>query len=257
MSAVQAFDVDFFKSLLTTSSVGRSLIYRQKVESTMPIAAVQAAAGAAHGTLILAEEQTAGRGRRGRGFHSPAGENLYFTLILRLPPAEVRRLPLSVPLAVSLAATAHGIDARIKWPNDIWVRERKLSGMLIDVDGDIAYPGIGINVNGDPTAIPELRDIATSIFRELGVPIEREALLAGICNHLEAALGLSSEALHEAYAERSMILGRRVSVLPVSHESEFEGTAKAIEDDGTLVVERADGVAIRVTAADVSVRPAD
>lgn len=257
MNADSVFDEREFDRLLATSAVGRNFVHRQSVDSTMPLAVQQAADGAAHGTIVLAEEQTAGRGRRGRGFHSPSGENLYFTLILRLSVEQVRKLPLVVPLAVSLAATEQGLDARIKWPNDIWVGDRKLSGMLIDVDGEVAYPGIGINVNGDPTLNAELKDIATSFLRELGHRISREALLAEICNVLEAVLELSPAALHNAYAERSMILGRRVIVWPVTRDAGYEGVAKGIEDDGTLVVERADGIVSRVTAADVSVRPAD
>lgn len=257
MSTDTVFDENEFQRLLTTSAIGRSLVYRQSVESTMPLAVEQAASGASHGTIILAEEQTAGRGRRGRGFHSPSGENLYFTFILRLSTEQVRKLPLVVPLAVSLAATSQGLDARIKWPNDIWVGDRKLSGMLIDVDGSVAYPGIGINVNGDPTSIPELKDVATSFGRELGRPISREVLLAEVCNRLEFAMALSQADLHAAYAERSMILGRRVTVWPATRDAGFEGVAISIDDDGTLVVERADGMVSRVTAADVSVRPAD
>ena len=257
MPATNRFDVDEFQKLLRTAAIGRSVVYRESVDSTMPVAAEQAAGGARHGTMVLAEEQTAGRGRRGRGFHSPAGENLYFTLILRLSSEQLRPLPLVVPLAVCLAAANQGLDARIKWPNDIWVGQRKLSGMLIDVDGAVAYPGIGINVNIDPTLNPELRDIATSFLRELGTSVSRETLLADICNGLEAAMALPSDALHAAYAERSMILGRRVTVSPVSKEGPFEGVATGIEIDGTLVVERPDGSVSKVTAADVSVRPAD
>ena len=221
----------------------------------MPIAAEEARKGASHGTLVLAEEQTAGRGRRGRGFHSPAGENLYFTLILRLDQDRLRRLPLAVPLGVCQAVAALGVDAEIKWPNDIWVGGRKLSGMLIDVDGDVAYPGIGINVNGDPTRTPDLRDIATSIARELSHSVDRESLLAGICSELERAIGLSSEMLHSEYASRSMVLGRTVEVSPSGSGDPFEGTAAAIELDGTLVVRTAAGATVNVTAADVSVRP--
>ncbi len=246
-----------FEQQLATEFAGRNVVHRQSVDSTMPLAAELAAAGAPHGTLVLAEEQTAGRGRRGRSFASPSGENLYFTLVLRLNPAQLKPLPLVVPLAVCLAAVKQGVDARIKWPNDIWVGERKLSGMLIDVDGEVAFPGIGINVNGDPTLNPELREIATSFHRELGRRVRREELLADICDALEQAISMGAGELHDAYAERSMVVGRRVRVSPVGGAGPYEGIADRIEGDGTLVVARGDGSESRATAADVSVRPAD
>jgi len=253
------FDPAAFEAALTSATVGRRLVYRQTVDSTMVLARAEAGEGAAHGTLVLAEEQTAGRGRRGRGFHSPPAENLYFTLILRLPADVHRRLPSVIPLAVCAAVRAEGADARIKWPNDIWCGERKLSGMLIDAeltaDGAIAYPGVGINVNGDPTTIPELRDIATSLRRELGHPVPRERLLARVCNEIEATLSLPPVQLANAYRGLSMVLGRRVTVQPANGEP-FEGLAEAIEDDGSLVVVRANGRRESVNAADVSVRPA-
>jgi BirA family biotin operon repressor/biotin-[acetyl-CoA-carboxylase] ligase len=165
----------------------------------------------------------------------------------------------AVPLAVCRAITAEGVGARIKWPNDIWVGDRTLCGMLIDaetgLDGFIAYPGIGINVNGDPTVVPELRETATSLRRELGRAVCREALLARICNELEAAIAMPWEALVEAYREASMILGRAVMVSPARGEP-YAATAKEIAEDGSLVVEREGGGRETVNAADVSVRPA-
>jgi len=253
-----ALEQAHFDDSLATQALGRRLLSFESVETTMTIARDEAAAGAPHGTVIFAEEQTAGRGRRGRGFHSPRGENLYFTFILRLDAPVAKQLPLAVPLAVCEAVRGCGVDALIKWPNDIWAGERKLSGMLIDAEtvsgGVIAYPGIGINVNGDPTAIPELREIATSVRRELGEPVSRERLLATVCNELERCLGAGPLALAERYRELSLVIGRAVTVQP-AHGDAFEGTATDIAPDGSLVVRRADGREETVTAADVSVRP--
>lgn len=253
-----SFDAARFQSALTTASVGRYLVHREVVPSTMELAAREAAEGAPHGTLVFAEEQTAGRGRRGRSFYSPAGQNLYFTLVLRCPIEVHRRLPLIVPLAVCVAIQAEAPPARIKWPNDIWIGDRKVAGMLIDAElssaGAVALPGIGINVNADPTTVPELRDIATSLARELGRPVEREALLARICNQLEQLLDATAGHVLQEYRARSSTLGRRVLVSPVGG-APFEGTAVAIEDDGELAVRRDDGFLELVTAADVSVRP--
>lgn len=258
MNSAIPFDPARFQSGLTTSGVGRFLLYREVIPSTMDLARREAAEGAPHGTVALAEEQTSGRGRRGRSFYSPAGQNLYFTLVLRCPIEVHRRLPLIIPVAVCAAIQAEAPDARIKWPNDIWIGDRKVCGMLIDAEvspfGSVALPGIGINVNADPTVVPELRDIATSLARELGRPVERELLLARVCNELEPLLDATAGHVLQEYRARSSTLGRRVLVAPVGGEL-FEGTAVAIEDGGELAVRRDDGEVEMVTAADVSVRP--
>ena len=258
MTRIAVFDLSDFEAALRTTHLGRNLVYRQRIDTTMELARSEATDGAPHGTVVLAEEQTAGRGRRGRSFHSPAGENLYFTLILRLDAATHRSLPVSVPLAVCRALRAEGVDARIKWPNDVWVGERKLSGMLIDTEtsggGLVAYPGIGINVNGDPTLSPTLRDIATSLRRETGRTHDRETLLARICNGLEEALARPPAELMPLYRELSLILGRAVIVHPAVGEP-FEARAADLAADGSLVVEHPGGRRETIAAADVSVRP--
>jgi BirA family biotin operon repressor/biotin-[acetyl-CoA-carboxylase] ligase len=253
-----SLDLAAFDAALLTRDIGHNVVYRDVVDSTMVVARQQAAFGAPHGTLVIAEMQTAGRGRRGRSFHSPPGENLYFTLVLRLDAAAHRALPVGVPLAVCRAVRATGVDARIKWPNDIWVGERKLAGMLIDAEstpaGPVAYPGVGINVNGDPTLEPSLEHIATSVRRELGRPVSREALLARCCNALEDALARPAADRLAAYRELSMILGRQVTVHPANADP-YPAEACAIAEDGSLLVRHADGRTETVTAADVSVRP--
>ena len=258
IAPVTPFDAARFQEALSARAIGRFLLYRTSTETTMTLARREADEGAPHGTMALAEEQTAGRGRRGRSFYSPAGQNLYFTLVLRLGMEAHRLLPVSVPLAVCRAIRAEGVDARIKWPNDIWVGDRKVCGMLIDAEitpaGGLALPGIGINVNGDPTVLPELRETATSLRRELGREVEREGLLARICNELERTLACGREELIEEYRSLSMILGRLVIVQSAVGEA-WSGEAMGIADDGELVVLRPTGEVETVTAADVSVRP--
>ncbi len=252
------FDPAAFQESLATRVVGRFLVFREVVDSTMVLARREADEGAPHGTVVLAEEQTAGRGRKGRWFHSPRGENLYFTLVLRTPLAVHKRLPVAVPLAVWQAVTAFDVGAAIKWPNDIWAGGRKLSGMLIDAElssaGGVAMVGIGINVNGDPTVIPELAEIATSVRRELGRPVSREQLLAAVCNALEALLALPAEVLVTEYRGASLVLGREVVVTPVFGQS-YGATAESISEDGSLVVVDAQGLRQSLNAAEVTLRP--
>ena len=220
---------------------------------------IEADEGAPHGTLVLAEEQLAGRGRRGRGFVSRPEGNLFFTLVLRLGLADHHRLPLAVPLAVAEACRAEGVPALVKWPNDTWVDGLKVSGMLIDAElGEsdaIALPGIGINVNGDPSdSSPELVGVATSLRKLLGREVDREQLLARLCNALEVNLGQPAGELVARYRALSLIVGKRVLVSPVAG-SPFEGTAEAVDEDGSLLVRRQSGKREVVTAADVSLRP--
>jgi BirA family biotin operon repressor/biotin-[acetyl-CoA-carboxylase] ligase len=258
MGEAHPLDIEAYRSCLTTREIGQNLLYHESVGSTMDIAREQAAKGAPHGTLVFAEEQTAGRGRRGRVFFSPPNENLYFTLVLRLPLAVHRRLPVILPLAVVRAVRAEGADAEIKWPNDIWIGERKVCGMLIDGelthDGGLGLPGIGINVNGDPTINPELTEIATSIAKELGHQVSRERVLAGVCNGLEQLFAKAMPALIAEYRSLSCTLGREVTVAPLGAEK-YEASALGISDDGELMVRRSNGLVVAVNAADVSIRP--
>ncbi len=253
------FDFSRFNDALRTSRIGRQVAWFETIDTTMRVAREQAEAGAVDGTIIMAEEQTAGVGRRGRSFQSPPGENLYFTVILRAPPELHARLPVVVPAAVCAAVRQTGVDARIKWPNDIWVGGKKLSGMLIDAtsgpDGLVAYLGIGMNVNGDPTEIPEIRDIATSIANETNADIDREELLASVCNELERHLTMTVEALGEAYRSMSLILGQTVTV-SFADATTRDGVAARLNDDGGLVVRDPAGEVFTVTAGEVSLRPA-
>jgi len=257
VSELPPFDVRAYQSQLATRWVGRFLVYRFTVGSTMDLARREAAEGGPHGTLVMAEEQTAGRGRKGRSFFSPRGENLYVTYLLRLDEEQYRRLPLAVPLAACRACEAECPDVRIKWPNDLWIGTEKVSGMLVDVEFEgtdiVAFPGIGINVNGDPTVVPELRGIATSLRRALGRTVSREGVLARLSNELEYWLSAPWAELARAYRERNFLLGREIVVHPPTGEP-YPARAVDIADDGSLVVE-AGGRREALRAAEVTVRP--
>jgi len=254
-----SFDLALFRTSLRTVAVGRNLVHLPSTTSTMDDAREAAAAGCASGTLILAEYQSRGRGRRGRSFYAPDAANLYFTLVLRPSRSAVRSMPLAVPLAVCESLNSLGLDAGIKWPNDIWVSGRKIAGMLIDAESGMAgttvYPGIGVNVNGDPTVEPALAAIASSVARELRRPVAREPLLAEMCNRLEAAIETPFEELLPRYRQRSLVIGRDVLVTPPSAEP-FVASALDIAPDGDLLVRLESGEVRSVIAADVSVRPA-
>ncbi|MEZ4494051.1 MAG: biotin--[acetyl-CoA-carboxylase] ligase [Dehalococcoidia bacterium] len=252
------FDQSRYLRALTTAWLGRRLDYHETVGSTMDVARLLAEAPGPDGLVVLAEEQTAGRGRRGRSFYSPRGQNLYFTIILEAPAERLRSLPVVVPVAVVEAIADRALGATIKWPNDIWLGERKCCGMLIDIhqidDRPIALVGIGINVNGDPAVQPDLAKTATSIAKATGTVADREALLAAIMNNLEPLLGASLADVHDRYAARSNVLGREVVVHEVTG-GVYEGTAVRLAPTGALIVRRPNGDEVELEAADVSVRP--
>ena len=211
------FSPSLFSSHLTTQLLGRFLLYRLTTPSTQLLAKREAIEGAPNGTLILAEQQTAGKGRvDGRTWLSPPAHNLYFTLLLR--PSDVRditKLNFALSLAVCRAVEASapaGLQPRVKWPNDVWVGGRKVAGVLVDVDmmgsACTVSAGIGVNVNQDWTAVEdkELRDSATSLLTAQSTlapgsstpqPIVRERLLAAL---LQRAGGAAATAARHAVA---------------------------------------------------------
>ena len=169
---------------LQTRWAGRQIVYLPSVDSTNRRARQLAAEGAPHGTLVIADEQTAGRGRRGRGWISPAGEGVFMSLILRPQshPSEVARLSMQTALAVALSiAQTTGLDARIKWPNDIVCGGRKVCGMLLEMNADEqavhdVVAGIGINVHQTQFA-PEIAQTASSLDLLSGKRVCRAALV--------------------------------------------------------------------------------
>ncbi|HEX5912475.1 MAG TPA: biotin--[acetyl-CoA-carboxylase] ligase, partial [Rubrobacter sp.] len=191
------FSKPHFSWNLHTEYVGRRFQYRPYTESTQEDARHMLQRwNPPSGTIILAESQSAGRGRSGRSWVSPPDVNLYFTLSL-YPVDDPRPLAYVTPLAVAQAA--EDIAARkggrlrplLKWPNDVLVNGKKLAGILIETTvnqegAPVALVGVGINVNFDPDGHPEIADIATSMKDELGFEAPREEVLAAFCNHFEA-----------------------------------------------------------------------
>jgi BirA family biotin operon repressor/biotin-[acetyl-CoA-carboxylase] ligase len=253
-------DLSRVESQLHTETLGRRLVYYSSVGSTQDVARQEAAAGAPEGTIVLADEQTAGRGRLGRSWASPPGTNIYVTLVLRPSLEVLRRLSIVAPLAVSLAIEERtGLRAGIKWPNDVWIGERKVAGILIEselVEGRVLFSlvGIGLNVNMDVAAIPEIADIATSLRHELGREVSREDVLASLLDHFERLYRAAGrgEPVHLAWRERLIVLGRPVRVgLPDRVE---EGVAEDVDENGCLLLRRADGSLVTIEAGDVTLR---
>ncbi|MBI1885518.1 MAG: biotin--[acetyl-CoA-carboxylase] ligase [Chloroflexi bacterium] len=245
---------------LETKYVGRNIVYYTRTGSTQDIARREGEAGAPEGTAVVADEQTAGRGRLGRSFISPPNVNLYVTLVLKPPLERLNTLSVITPLAVAEAVESVApISARIKWPNDILVNSRKACGILIEseLSGDeVSYSlvGMGVNVNMDVEAYPEIADIATSLKRELGREVSREDLLVALLNRYEALYEAvkRGKAVHEAWRSRLETLGRQVQVR--FGEQLEEGLAEDVDEKGSLILRRADGSRVIIAAGDVTLR---
>jgi len=216
-----------------------------------------ARAGAAPGILVIADEQTAGRGRIGRTWRSLPGRQLEFSLLLRPDfPPHFLVMASAVAVAEAIEAVA-GVPAGIKWPNDIEVEGRKITGILIETIGDIAVLGIGINVNGSLAGDPLLAPTAITLADAAGREVSRERLFIDLLRRFDARYAdLSSNgdaaraALHASWRERLVTLGRRINVR--QGESMLSGIAEDVDASGALLLCLDDGTRVPVHWGDVS-----
>jgi BirA family biotin operon repressor/biotin-[acetyl-CoA-carboxylase] ligase len=254
---VNTLDLEAVDRLLRTEAIGRRVTYLDSTGSTMDIAREWAASNAPHGALVIAEEQTAGRGRFGRRWVSPAGLNLYLTLLVRPDAERLGGLAMIASLAVCRAIeTATDLAPVIKWPNDVQIGGRKVSGILIESESqgeDVRYAlvGPGINVN-DPIADPEIAEIATSLAREVGREVSREGVLAAFLNEFEDAYVTPLPEVRAAWRSRLATLGEEVR-LTFGGET-YEGVAEDVTADGSLTLRLPDGSRRTFEAGEVSLR---
>ena len=250
---------DFVRHGLSTGWAGCEIEHYDSLPSTNRLARKRAAEGAPEGLLILAEEQTEGRGRRGRGWITPPGEAIAMSLLLRPSshPSRVAALSLLTALATAEAIEeATGLPARVKWPNDIVIRGRKVVGILLEMDADeesvrSVVCGVGINVHQRDFP-EELKETASSLDLLSGRTQSRAAVVRAFLARMEADLRLSgTEAFLSAYRARSATIGAEVRV--ISPEESFTGRARDVTESGSLLVETESGLR-EVLAGDVSVR---
>ncbi len=250
--------------LITGKWAGRPVFYCPEVSSTNDLAKQLASEGCPHGTLVTAERQTAGRGRRGRTWVSPKGESVYMSLVLRpkLPPSSASMVTLVAAMAVAagLKKTA-GIDGQIKWPNDLVTGGRKISGILTEMSAEldcIHYVIIGIGINVGQKEFPEeLAGCATSLRMETGQPVNRCRVAAAVMEAFEEYYEKYEKAgdmslLMEEYNRELAGMGGRVRVLAPG--GEYCGISKGIDREGRLLVDREDGSREAVASGEVSVR---
>jgi BirA family biotin operon repressor/biotin-[acetyl-CoA-carboxylase] ligase len=249
-------------SNLATRFIGQKVIYYPRLASTMDMARREAQREAAEGTVVLAGEQTAGRGRLKRVWLSPEG-NIALSIILYPEVIYLSSLVMLASLAVVHAVEEiTGLKAQIKWPNDVLINDKKISGILIesDVRGDrVAYAiiGIGINLNSRLSDFPEILPGATSIADELGAEVSRVAMIRGLLAEAEKLyLTLPvGDSVYREWRDRLVTLGKKVRVK--SGDTVLEGIAESVAEDGELLLRHANGGTTTVVAGDVSLRDDD
>jgi BirA family biotin operon repressor/biotin-[acetyl-CoA-carboxylase] ligase len=243
---------------LTTKFVGRSLHYYHQLPTTMETARELANKGAAEGTVVIAGTQTAGRGRIGRTWLSPEG-SLAMSVILKPSLKNLPQLVMIASLAVVRAIKqVAGIETHIKWPNDVMIKGKKVCGILIEneVKGgrvNFAIIGIGINVNFNPPAFPEIMGIATSLSYEVGTEISTVELAGILLSELEQ-LYLAAQAgspVYKQWQENMETLGKQIKVN--TGKTIEQGKAETVTENGNLILSRADGSLIEIVAGDVTV----
>lgn len=246
-------DLETIRSTLATHALGQRIELHETMDSTNREAFALAQSGAAHGTVVIAESQSEGRGRLGRAWFSPPSGNLYCSVIVRRPQAQQNRLaewlswlPLTTALAAAEAVEAlSGVRVFVKWPNDLLMREQKIGGILCEngvspFHGPFQVIGIGINVNGSKNDFPrEIVDQATTVSHETGHPVDRNQMFVRLLLELEHCIdeltASGQTRLAFAYRQRCATLGRTVRA-SFADGNEFIGIAEDIGQDGSLLV---------------------
>ncbi len=268
-SPADAYSESEIASRLRTKWAGQRLIFFESTGSTNPDAKRFAEEGAPRGTTVVADRQTAGRGRRGRSWESPAGRSIYFTIIVRPAFIPDKASMITLVMALSVAEAIHevtGLPTGIKWPNDIVVNGKKVVGILTEMSmtpemNEIQFlvAGVGVNVNQESAEeFPEeLRGAATSLKIESGRHFDRAALLAEILARFEQDYEtfertLTLSELKERYESR--LAGRNAVVRILDPAGEYTGISRGITETGELIVEKETGETVLIYAGEVSVR---
>lgn len=250
---LDVLDPDLISKGLDTQFIGRDLRYFREVGSTNQMAN-EMASSCRDGTVILAEIQTSGKGRMSRPWLSPPG-GIYISLILKpeISLAKVYRINMAVSLAITKALfSLYGLLAKIKWPNDILIEERKLCGILMEINAEVdrlkyVIVGIGINANIDAKSLPSEWN-ATSLSTELGHEVSRIELIQRLLHDIEEAYAdFGSMQTYMQWQERSATLGKKVRI--TSQEGDLEGEAVSLSEDGALEIKLPEGIK-RVMAGD-------
>jgi BirA family transcriptional regulator, biotin operon repressor / biotin---[acetyl-CoA-carboxylase] ligase len=253
---------DIVQRNLTTKKIGQNIRFYESIPSTQTIAYQLTQEGAPEGTVVIAEEQTQGRGRLARSWHSPSGKGIWMSIILRpeIPPQHAPQLTLLAAVAIVRAIERElSVSCEIKWPNDILINGKKVVGILTELHAEAdriisVNVGIGINVNTEQLDFPdELKDIATSLAIEKNEKIDRASLARAIFTSLEKIYDEYLEhgftfikLLWEGY---SVSIGKEIVARTLN--GKITGFAKGITDEGVLMIEQKDGTTKYIHSADI------
>lgn len=264
LDAADILSVEEIKSCMHNTWAAQSVYYYDEVDSTNDKAKQLAEAGEPHGTLVVAEKQTLGKGRRGKGWVSPPGTSIYMTILLKpqFAPNSASKLTLVMALAVVKGVEEiTNMPCQIKWPNDIIINKKKICGILTEMQAEPDYIqhvviGAGINVNLEK--IPdEIADMATSLYATCGRKFLRAEIIAAVMRHFEYFYNIFVQteelsALMKEYNAHLVNIGQPVKVL--NPKCEFTGIAEGINKEGELLVRTEHGEIVCVYAGIVSVR---
>jgi len=253
------------KTFLNTKYIGKNILHYDSIGSTNAKAKELAESGCDHGTVVISEEQTSGRGRLGRNWVSPKHKGIWMSIILRpnIITQNASQITLIGAAAAQKAIIKMGIKASIKWPNDIVINGKKVCGILTQMSGEIDHinylvMGIGINVNLEEGDIPiELKDVATSLKLECGKLMDRKMLVANILNIFEELYhdfvenGNITETI-DVCRKNSMLIGKEIQL--VSRGKIRIVKAIDISDVGELLVENDQGIIEYIVSGEVSIR---
>ena len=243
---------------LNTKFIAKKIHYFDYLPSTMDLAMQLGIQSAPNGTIVLAESQTKGRGRLGRSWFSPKHKGIYLSLILRPEISPSASCVLTLLAAVSICEAVKkvtGLEAQIKWPNDIFMHNKKIAGILTEMNAEpdkvnFVVIGIGLNVNNDKKSLIAQ---ATSLKEQAGQPISRVILLQELLHRIEynysALKDKGAQAAIDKWRSFSLTLGRRVKIY--YQDKHIEGQAVDIDSDGALLIRKDSGLTVKVFSGDI------
>ena len=255
---------EIIKEILSTAVMGQNMICYDEVDSTNTVLRKLAGEGAVSGTLVTAETQTSGRGRRGRTWLSLKGSSILMSLLIRpdFEPEKARMLTIIMALSVAQAVEkSTELKAFIKWPNDIVVNNKKVTGILTEMilnktTGPYVIIGTGINVNAEDFP-DEIKDIATSLKKESGKIESREEIIAYTMNCFEENYNKFLKAGNLSLIKKeyeSFLVNKDKEVMVLGEKEPYKGTALGIDNEGELLVKDTEGKVNKIYAGEVSVR---
>ncbi|NIP37692.1 MAG: biotin--[acetyl-CoA-carboxylase] ligase [Candidatus Dadabacteria bacterium] len=256
-------DKDLVFSNLTKNHIGRKLIILEEVDSTNDYAMKLVNEKYVSGSVVIADIQYAGKGRLERKWHSPRGLNLYMSFILspRIKAAEVNILTFISSIATVDTLAKYSIQSEIKWPNDVLINAKKVSGVLTEINMvknklEHVVAGIGVNLNMDSDALLSsgLSEIATSVYIENGKPVNRNEFLITLLNNLDVFydnfMKLGKEYIYNQWSSRWYSRDKPVRV--VMDNEQFDAICKGLDKEGFMIVQRDSGQTVKIVSADVS-----